>query len=47
MIHWKFRCLKCNYRFNAIEPKKLYNAYTKCAMCGSKEFEKKVLKGEG
>ena len=46
MIHWVFKCLKCNYGFKAIEPKELYNAYTSCAMCGSIEFEKKVTRNE-
>ena len=41
MIHWRFKCLKCGYRFKAIEPRELFDAYTECAVCGSKEFEKK------
>lgn len=46
MIHWKFKCLKCGYEFKAIEPQELYESYTKCLMCDSKKFVKKVLKNE-
>ena len=46
MINWKFKCSDCGYSFKAIEPKKLYNAYTSCAMCGSKKFEKRVSSNE-
>lgn len=44
MLTWKFKCLLCNYKFRATMPQKFYDEYTKCAMCNSKEFEKKVIK---
>jgi len=43
MITWKFKCLKCGYKFSAIEPKVLFDNYNKCAMCGSKKIEKAVI----
>ncbi len=43
MIDWKFKCLDCGYRFTATELRKSYETYTECAMCGSKNFEKKVI----
>jgi len=46
MITWKFKCLNCNYKFSAIEPVELYEAYNKCSMCGSVEFEKGVVRNE-
>ena len=43
MINWKFKCLKCGYKFTAIEPEKLFVRYNKCAMCGSKKIEKTII----
>lgn len=44
MICWKFKCLKCGHEFTAIQHKKDYDAYNQCLQCGSKEFEKKILR---
>jgi len=43
MVAWKFKCLGGGYRFKAVEPIKLYEANTKCSMCDSKNFEKKIV----
>jgi predicted nucleic-acid-binding Zn-ribbon protein len=43
LIRWKFKCLKCGYRYQASMPKRIFNEETECIKCGSKEFEKKVL----
>lgn len=47
MIHWMFKCLRCGYNFRAITPQTDYDAYTDCAMCGSKEFDKSIRKCNG
>jgi DNA-directed RNA polymerase subunit RPC12/RpoP len=44
MINWKFKCLNCGYKFTATEPPELFNVYTKCLMCGSKNFKKEIKK---
>jgi len=44
MISWKFKCLKCGYEFTAIKPKKDYDACDRCLLCGSKEFDKKIVR---
>lgn len=46
MLAWKFKCLKCNYKFTATTDIKTYEAHTYCVMCESTEFEKKVVKDE-
>lgn len=43
-VTWKFKCFDCGYTFRAIETKELFNSYTQCAICGSKNIEKKVTK---
>ncbi|KKM25083.1 hypothetical protein LCGC14_1598550 [marine sediment metagenome] len=44
MITYKFQCLKCGYKFTAIQPLELYEACDKCLMCKSKKFVKKIIK---
>lgn len=44
MVNWKFKCLNCGHSFKAIEPIELYEAYDKCAICGSINIEKKIIK---
>jgi len=43
MVHYKFKC-NCGYKLTAIEPQKTFESFKKCPHCGSKEFEKKVIK---
>ncbi len=47
MISWKFRCLSCGYKFQAIEPEWLYEAFgDQCWMCGSRNIIKEVKRNE-
>ncbi len=45
-IDWKFECLKCNFKFTATGPVRLYGDCDECSMCGSTDFKKKVIKDE-
>ncbi len=45
MILWEFKCLDCGYRFKAIEPRGLYETYTECAICGSKNCQVLAIVG--
>lgn len=44
MINWSFKCLGCEYSFKALEPKEFYDSYDSCAMYGSKNYEKKLMR---
>ena len=43
-IEWSFKCLNCNYRFTAIEPKEGFEKCKKCVRCSSENIIKKVVK---
>jgi ribosomal protein S27AE len=43
LIHWKFACNKCGYKFQAETNEKMYLETIKCIRCGSTEFKKELI----